>query len=302
VTEAIAQAFPDLRQRLLHTGSEPEHLIAEVSGEATLVAPWLDPGEIEGSAAVILTATPTPEAAGRLLDWLRANPSVALLDCSQPGVAGGEAACVLDAIPPVRRALPWYHLVDPSLAAAARWLRALLALDPEAFHATLVCPVSTFGTEAIEELASQGSARLSGRPTRRPVHLPRVLAFDLAVAADERSAAFEAQFSELFPGVTPSLHVIDAGIFHGTLATVLLRCAGKVSLERARSLLRATPGLRLARRTDPATVTDAVEQDEVICGDLRLQGPCVTAWLLADGLRVGGAAAIVELVSSLTAS
>jgi aspartate-semialdehyde dehydrogenase len=49
-------------------------------------------------------------------------------------------------------------------------------------------------------------------------------------------------------------------------------------------------------------VTHAVQQNEVICGDLRAHGPCVTAWLLADGLRVGGAGAVVELVSSLTAS
>jgi hypothetical protein len=302
VTEAVARAFPDLRRRLLHTGADPEHLIAEVAGEAALVEPLLDPGEIEGSVAVILTATPSAEASSRLLTWLRDHPSVALLDCSQPGVAGGEAACVLDAIPAGRRSLPWYHLMDPSLAAAARWLRALLPLAPEAFHATLLCPVSTSGREAVDELASQATARLAGRSPRRPVHLPTVLAFDLALAAGDRFAALEAQFAELFPAIEAGLHVIDAGVFHGTLATVLLRCTRNVPLERARALLRATPGLRLARRTEAVKVTEAAEQDEVICGDLRAHGPCVTAWLLADGLRVGGAGAVVELVSCLTAS
>ena len=301
VTEGIVRAFPDVPRRLFHSGADPEHLIAEVSGGATIVAPLQDPDELDGSIAVILTNSLTAQVSGQLLTWLRANPSVALLDCTQPGVAGAEASCVLDSMPAVRRDLPWYHLVDPSLAAPVRWLRALLPLAPEAFHATLLCPASGFGAEAIDELASQGTARLSGRATRRPAHLPTVLAFDLALAQADRSAALEAQVAELFPAVTPGLHVIDTGVFHGTLATALLRCTRDVPLERARALLRATPGLRLARRNETASATEAAERDDVICGDLRVQGPCVTAWLLADGLRVAGGA-VVELVSSLTAS
>jgi len=301
VTEGIVRAFPDVPRRLFHTGADPEHLIAEVSSGATIVGPLLDPDELDGSIAVILTNSLTAQVSGRLLTWLRANPSVALLDCTQPGVAGAEASCVLDSIPAVRRDLPWYHLVDPSLAAPVRWLRALLPLAPEAFHATLLCPASGFGAEAIDELASQGTARLAGRATRRPAHLPAVLAFDLALAQAERSEALEAQVAELFPAVRPGLHVIDTGVFHGTLATALLRCAGDVPLERARALLRATPGLRLARRNETVSAAEAAARDGVICGDLRVQGPCVTAWLLADGLRVGGGA-VVELVSSLTAS
>lgn len=302
VTDGIARAFPEVRRRLFHTGADPEHLVAEVAGEAALVGPLLDPDELDGSVAVILTARPASQASTRLLAWLRAKPSVALLDCTQPGVAGAEAACVLDALPHDRRGLPWYHLVDPSLAAPARWLKALLPLAPESSHATVLCPASDFGAEAIDELATQGTARLSGRPTRRPAHLPAVLAFDLAPVTGERLAALEAQLGELFPTVELRLHVIDAGVFHGTLATVLVRCAGEVSLERARALVRATPDLRLARRNETVTATDAVERGHVICGDLRAHGRWVTAWLLADALRVGGAGAVVELLGSLTAS
>lgn len=302
VTEGIAQAFPDARRRLFHTGTDPEHLIAEVAGEAALVGPLLDPDELDGSVAVILTSRPAAQTGARLLAWLRANPSVALLDCTQPGIGGAEASCVLDALPAARRGLPWYQLVDPSLAAPARWLKALLPLAPEASFATVLCPASGFGAEAIDELATQGTARLSGRPPRRPSHLPVVLAFDLAPAAGERLAVLEAQLGELFPAVELGLHVIDTGVFHGTLATVLVRCAEEVALERARALVRATPGLRLARRNETVTATDAVEQGRVICGDLRVRGRWVTAWLLADALRVGGAGAVVEILGSLTAS
>jgi hypothetical protein len=302
VTDGIARAFPDAHRRLFHTGADPEHLIAEVAGEAALVPPLLELEELDGSAAVILTATPAAEVAGRLLDWLRANPAVALLDCTQPGVTGAEASCVVDTLPPGSRELRWYHLVDPSLAAPTRWLKALLPLGPEAFHLTLLCPVSGFGAGAIDELASQGTARLSGRPTARPVHLPAVLAFDLAPAASERFAALEAQLGELFPDLDRGLHVIDTGIFHGNLATVLVRCAQTVAPERARALLRATPGFRLARRNETVTASAVVEREEVVCGELQVRGPWVTAWLVADGLRVGGTSAVVELLASLTAS
>ena len=302
VTDGIVRAFPDVRRRLFHTGADPEHLVAEVAGEAALVGPLLEPDDLDGSVAVVLTATPAAQAGTRLLAWLRANRSVALLDCTQPGVAGAEASCVLDALPRERPGLPWYHLVDPSLAAPARWLKALLPLAPEAFFATVLCPASGFGAEAIDELASQGTARLSGRPTRRPAHLPAVLAFDLAPAAGERPATLEAQLGELFPGVEQGLHVVDAGVFHGTLATVLVRCAEEASLERARALIRATPALRLTRRNETVTATDAVERGHVFCGDLRVHRRWVTAWLLADALRVGVAGAVVELLGSLTAS
>ncbi len=302
VTDGIVRAFPDVRRRLFHTGADSEHQIAEVAGEATLVPPLAELEELEDSAAVIVTATPAPAVGERLLAWLRERPSVALLDCTQPGIAAGEAASVVDAVPPRPRALPWYHLVDPSLAAPVRWLRALLPLAPEAFHATLLCPASGFGAEALDELASQGSARLSGRPTRRPLHLPAVLAFDLAPAASERLAALDAQLSEIFPTIERGLQVIDSGLFHGNLATVVLRCAREVGAERARALLRASPGMRLARRGETVTASGAVDEDAVICGELRAHRGWVTAWLLADGLRVGGAEAVVEVLASLNAT
>jgi hypothetical protein len=302
VTDAVARAFPDVRRALFHTDTEPEHQIAEMAGAAALVPPLLELDELEGSAAVVVTALPPPALGDRLIAWLRSRPSIALLDCTQPGLAQGEASSVTDAVPREPRGLPWFHLVDPSLAAPARWLRALLPLEPEGFSATLLSPVSRFGAAAVDELASQATARLSGKPTRRPVHLPEVLAFDLAPAGSERLATIEAQLAELFPAVERVLHLVDIGVFHGNLATVVLRCAHEASLERARTLLRATPGLRLARRGEVLTATRLVESDRVICGDLRVRGRWVSAWVFADGLHVGGADAVLEVLASLSAA
>ena len=302
LTDDVARAFPEFRRLLFHTDAEPEHQIADVGGEAALVPPLLELDELEGSAVVVLTAPPPPEVARHLVAWMRSRPSIALLDCTQPGIAPGETASVMDGAPSERRVLPWFHLVDPSLAAPARWLRALLPLAPERFFATLLAPVSGFGAAAVDELAAQATARLSGGATRHPVHLPAVLAFDLAPAGSERVAAVEAQLAELFPAVERELHLIDVGVFHGNLATVLLRCANDASLERARALLRATPGVRLARRGESLTTSGGAGGEHVICGELRVHGPWVSAWLFTDGLRVGGAHAVLGVLRSLSGS
>jgi hypothetical protein len=300
VTDGVARVLPEFHRALFHTESEPEHQVTEVAGEAALVPPLVELDELEASTVVVLTAPPPPEVARRLTVWMRSRPSIALLDCTQPGIAPGEASSVLDAAPSERRGLPWFHLVEPSLAGPARWLRALLPLAPEKFFATLLAPVSRFGSAAVDELAAQATARLSGAAARRPVHLPAVLAFDLAPAAGERLSAVEGQLAELFPAVERELHLIDTGVFHGDLATVVLRCATDTSLERARALLRATPGLRLARRGESLTASGMVGDENAICGELRVHGPWVSAWLFADGLLVGGARAVLDVLRSLS--
>lgn len=301
VTERIARTLPQVRRRMLHTAEEQEHLIAEVAGEAALVPPLADPDDLDGSDVVLVTAQPSTATCGQLLDWLRLHPGVALLDCTQPGIAGSEARCVADRLPAERSVRPWYHLADPALAAPFRLVAALASLEPEALHLTVVCPVAALGTEALDELAAQGATRLSGHPMHRPDLLPAVLAFDLAPAGSGRSAGLEAQLGELFPHLECRVHAIDAGVFHGYLATALVRCGKTPSQQRLRSLVRAAGDLRLAQTNKVLTATAAVERGPVIvCGDLQAKGNWVSAWLLADGLAVGNDA-VIELLSSLSA-
>lgn len=301
VTEKVARAVPEVRRRLFHTSEEPEHLIAEVAGEAVLVPPLADPDEIEGSAAVLVTTLPPPATCDRLLAWLRAHPDVALLDCTQPGIAGGDALCVADALPAGKPPLPWYHLADPALAAPLRVLGALGAFGPRVLHLTVACPVAPLGSDALDELASQGALRLSGHPMRGLGRLPAVLAFDLAPAGAERSARLESQLAELHPRLESRVHAVDAGVFHGYLATIVVRCETVPSSERVRSAVRDAGGLRLARRNEVVTTTDAVERGSIVCGDLQARQGWVSAWLLSDGLAVGAVAAVPELLRDLTA-
>ncbi len=302
VAEGIARALPDVRRRLFHTGVEPEHLIAEVAGEAALVPPLADLDELDGSRAVLVTAPPAAPAGERLLSWLRAHPDVALLDCTQPGIAGSEARCVAG-VPaePLPERL-WFHLADPALAAPLRLLAALAPLDPRAVHITAVSPVAALGGEALDELAAQGAARLSGQPMRELDRLPAVLAFDLAPSPGPESRELEAQLAQLHPGLESRVTAVRAGVFHGHLATVAVRCEAAGGHERARALLRDAGGFRMARRNETFTATDVVERGlPIVCGDVEVAEGWVSAWLLADGGALGGTRAALEFAGAVIA-
>jgi len=301
LAEAAARSLPELRLRWFHTRADAESLIVEIAGNAALVPPLADPEELSGSAAVVVTEPPAGTVAEGVLDWLAANPGVALVDCSQPGVAGDRARTVLDCLPGPGIRLPWYHLADPTLAAPVRFVSALDRLEPRTLHLTVMTPVAPLGAEALDELAQQGAARLSGQPVKRPRLLPAALAFDLAPASAERAAALEAQLGELLPGVECTVQAVEAGVFHGTFAAVLLRCEAALTEDRVRALLRAAGGFRISRRDEVPTTTVAVEHGAAItCAGVRAAGEWVGASLLADGLAVGGASAALEVVRALS--
>lgn len=302
VVERLARTFPAARRRLFHTTGSEEHLIAEVAGSAELVPPLADPDELDGSAVVVITAAPTPAVGAPLLAWLRGHPEIVLIDLGQPALAGAESVVVSGWAPPPRGGTRWFHLPDPLLAGPARVLEALAPLEPRACHLTVFGSVAGFGGGALEELAGQGADRLSGRTPGRAVVLPRVLAFDLAPAAPGRRARLTGELAALFPAVDFRLHAVDAGLFHGHAAALDIACARRPTRERARGLLREASGLRLARERESLLLTDTVEAAAMACGNVEVSGEWLSLWLAGDGQRLGGAAAVIELLSALTAS
>jgi len=277
-------------------------MIAEVAGEAMLVPPLGSADELDGSDIVVATATPCSAAAEHLVSWLRANPAVFLIDCTQPGVAPAESLPVLCAPPPGKTELRWFHLADPALWAPGRILQALALLDPREVLLTVLLPVSDFGVAGVEELARQAAARLSGRPPHRAEMLPGVLAFDAAPATSTRREALRDQLRALFPGLTAHLTAVQVGIFHGHAAVLAIRTGAGIEAPSASSLIRRSPGVRLARRNEHPQPSGAVASNEIVCADVQHEGEWVTAWLVADSVRVGGAQVVADVVAAVRAS
>jgi hypothetical protein len=302
VVGPLWSAFPAARRRLFHTAGAEEHLIAEVCGEAAMVAPLADGGVLEGTDVVVVTATPAPAAAAALLSWLRANPAAVLVDLTQPGLAPAESQPLLAAPPPGGREVRWFHLAAPALWAPGRVLMALAPLAPTDAALTLLLPAADFGEAGIEELARQAAARLSGRATDKPATLPGVLAFDAVPTAPARLGALRAQLTALFPRLPCRLAAAHVGVFHGNAAALTVRAASAADATRAAALLRGAPGIRLARRNEHPHLTVAVDTDEIVCADIESEGGWVTAWVFADAVRAGGAQVVADTVAAVRAS
>lgn len=289
--------FPTARRSYFHTTGDPEVSIAEVAGEAALVPPLTDFDELAGSTAVVVTTAPAPAVAVALVEWLRSHPEVTVVDASVTGLGLDDPER-----PPESRGARRYHLADPALAGPAAFVAALAELEPRECQITLINPVSGFGGEALEELAAQGVARLSGAQPKRPRLLPGILAFDLAPSAAGRRDRLAAQFSRLFPELSVRLQSLDAGVFLGHAAVVQVRCGSRVRVSAVRSLFREGGLVRLARPNERLCPSEAVDHDHVRCADLSCSGEWVSAWVVADGHRIGTVAGVIAAIEAITAS
>lgn len=299
LVERAAATLAGVSLRLFHTQGVDEHLLLEAAGEAHLVQPLREPDELDGSNVLVVTDAPPPTLAAALTLWLCAHPDLVVLDLTQPGIVP-EAEQVWLTLPQANARPRRLHLVDPALQAPLHLVRAVAALAPTACQLTLLRPAATFGTDALEELAHQGAARLSGRPAERAACLPGVLAFDIAPVAGVRLEALMAQVAAVMPGVASVVQVMDAGVFHGHLATISLTLQAPAKGERVRALLRASPALRLARANEHVSIAIAVAGDTAVCGGIQLAGASMSAWLVSDGLRLSAVAA-AGLLDAVTA-
>jgi hypothetical protein len=302
LVEHIAAQFPELRLRFFHTTGGDEHLITESAGRAAIVPPLLQLDELDDSVAVLVTAPPPPAMAAALLEWLRNASGVPLLDASQPGLAPEESRTFFGSVAPPLPAQRWFHLLDPALVGTAQVLGALGGLAPQAATTTVFVPAANRGEAAIEELAAQATARLTGHEPNRPEALPAVLAFDLSPAAPGTVDAMRRQLMTLFPAITHHVLALDVGVFHGNLAALTVQLPKPPRLEQVRTLLGRVPDVQLVRRNQRLCVSESVGTPGVSCSDLAIAESQLSLWVACDGLQAGGLTAVADLITVLTAS
>ncbi|MCX7894960.1 MAG: Asd/ArgC dimerization domain-containing protein [Thermoanaerobaculum sp.] len=279
----LVQAFPQVLHRYFHTRDSTDHLVVQVAGEASLVAPLRDLEELESVALVVITETPAPKVGQQLLAFLNAHPQLPCLDLSCPGVLSHPRGLLP---PPGATRLAF---LDPALLLPQKVLAALGPLQPRRAFFTVVAPVSALGGEAVDELAAQAVARLSGEQPKNQV-LPTVTAFDALPYREKELGALEQQLVAQFPGLEVHLHPLLAGVFHAhcVLATVDVSLAPDPSHVRQ---LLGKAGFTLYRRQKPLTPSQAASKAQALVAILAVDGNKITLWAVGDHLLLQTAAA-----------
>ena len=201
-------------------------------------------------------------------------------------------------------------------------IQMLVALKPlydeagiERINVCTYQAVSGTGKEAIEELASQTAALLNGQDIKVTVY-PRQIAFNVLPQIDvfqpngytkeEMKMVWETQKIMGDSSIRVNPTTVRVPVFYGHSEAVHIETRDKLSVERARELLQAAPGVVLLdERRDggyPTAVTEGAGHDPVYVGRVRedISHPRgLDLWVVADNVRKGAALNSVQIAEIL---
>ncbi|MCL6521007.1 MAG: aspartate-semialdehyde dehydrogenase [Firmicutes bacterium] len=180
--------------------------------------------------------------------------------------------------------------------------------------------VSGTGQPAVEELEREVRGWQAGSPPERSPSspYPHPIAFNLLPHCDRpESDGFTREEMKLLresrkilglPGLRLSATAVRVPVFVGHGESVVFEPSRPLEPERARALLAAAPGVRLADALEEGeypTPLQAAGGDEVWVGrvrrDLALEG-ALDLWIVADNLRKGAATNAVQIAELLLES
>ena len=178
--------------------------------------------------------------------------------------------------------------------------------------------VSGTGKPAIEELASQTAALLSGKSVKAEVY-PKQIAFNVLPHIDnfeengytreEMKMVWETRkiFADDSIMVNPT--AVRVPVFYGHSESVHIETREKITAARARELLSNTEGVVVVdEHVDggyPTAVTEAVDTDPVYVGRIRedISHPLgLNLWVVADNVRKGAATNSIQIAEILAKS
>lgn len=200
-------------------------------------------------------------------------------------------------------------------------LTALKPLHDEAFieriNVATYQAVSGAGRSALDELESQSADILAGREPKVEI-APRQIAFNCIPQVDvflesgftkeEMKMVWETH-KMLDPAVGVNPTAVRVGVRNGHSEAIHIETREPLSVERARELLEAAPGVRMM--DDPAAgvyataATDADGIDDVLVSRLR-KDPThpngLDLWVVGDNIRKGAALNSVQIAEILVKS
>ncbi|MDF1582659.1 MAG: aspartate-semialdehyde dehydrogenase [Methyloprofundus sp.] len=175
--------------------------------------------------------------------------------------------------------------------------------------------VSGSGKEGIEEVVSQTSQLLNGKPIQTKVY-PKQIAFNVLPQIDvfmdngytkeEMKMVWETKKIMGDDSIKVNPTAVRVPVFFGHSEAIHIETCEKISVEKVRELLAAAPGVTVMdERVDggyPTAVTESSGNDDVFVGRIRediSHENGIDLWVVADNVRKGAALNSVQIAEEL---
>jgi aspartate-semialdehyde dehydrogenase len=202
-------------------------------------------------------------------------------------------------------------------------IQMLVALKPlhdaagiERINVATYQSVSGAGKEAVDELAEQTVALMSGKGPVKPRVIAAQIAFNLVPQIDkfqdngytkeEMKMLWETRKIFGDPSIRVNATTVRVPVFFGHSEVVSIETRRKLGAVEARRLLEAAPGVKVIDQRKPGgyptPAVDAAGKDEVFVGRIRddiSHERGLTLWIVSDNIRKGAATNSVQIAEIL---
>jgi aspartate-semialdehyde dehydrogenase len=176
--------------------------------------------------------------------------------------------------------------------------------------------VSGAGKEAVDELAEQTTALMSGREPGKPTVIAKRIAFnavpqidkfmDNGYTKEEMKMVWETRKILGDSSIQVNATAVRVPVFFGHSEAVHLETVKKITAEAARGLLKKAPGVEVLDERKPGgyptAATEAANRDTVYVGRIRediSHERGLNLWIVSDNIRKGAATNSVQIAEIL---
>ena len=203
-------------------------------------------------------------------------------------------------------------------------IQMLVALKPlhdaakiERINVATYQSVSGAGKEAVEELAAQSVALMSGKGPVKPKVVAAQIAFNVVPQIDKfQDNGYTKEEMKMFwetrkifndPEIRVNATAVRVPVFFGHSEVVSIETARKLTVAEAHKLLDKAPGVRVIDTRKPGgyptAAVEAANDDRVFVGRIRediSHERGLNLWIVSDNIRKGAATNSVQIAEILT--
>ena len=203
-------------------------------------------------------------------------------------------------------------------------IQMLVALKPlhdaakiERINVATYQSVSGAGKEAVEELAAQSVALMSGKGPVKPKVVAAQIAFNVVPQIDKfQDNGYTKEEMKMFwetrkifndPDIRVNATAVRVPVFFGHSEVVSIETARKLTVSEAHKLLEKAPGVKVIDTRKPGgyptAAVEAANDDRVFVGRIRediSHERGLNLWIVSDNIRKGAATNSVQIAEILT--